>query len=273
MNTVIQLNLRRQIGLNGIEYFLKPDGTQGAIANKFNLVDPQALEDKEYEVTFLLRLILTNGMENLAGCARTTSIEAELRDVHKRLFFPVFAWAGEMRTANVAKIDPVTRQRTQFTFIPSLGNDPSRLTSRAREEAAKEFSAAFSRINRWVNTACSSGIAKTKTEHLAIITKLFKELNDLHPFPEGNGRSTRVFLERQASRHGYLLDFSKVQKDEWVSSSAAACEGRMMPMMQIFGRCSTESPDDIQELRALRLSILEQEKLSNVGGFYVRGKK
>jgi len=272
VNDAFLIEPRRQMGLNGIEYFLNPDGTQGAMANKFNIIDSKALAEKEYEVTFLLRIIMTNGIENLAGCARTETVETELIDIHKRLFTPIFTWAGQTRIANIAKIDQITRKRTQFTFIQSLGNDPSRLTPQMREMAKKEFSAIFNKIDKWINTACTSGIARNKTEHLAIITKLFKELNDLHPFPEGNGRSIRIFLERQSARHGYLLDFSKVHKDEWIAASVAACDGKMIPMMKIFGKCSIELPDNIQELRSLRLFILEQEKLSNSNGFYVRSK-
>lgn len=46
------------------------------------------------------------------------------------------------------------------------------------------------------------------------------EINVLHPFREGNGRTQRLFIEYLASVAGYRVDFSQVSMEEMVIASA-----------------------------------------------------
>ncbi len=48
------------------------------------------------------------------------------------------------------------------------------------------------------------------------------ELNILHPFRDGNGRSKRAFVTQLASEAGYQINFSKVSSDQWHTADAAA---------------------------------------------------
>ena len=48
------------------------------------------------------------------------------------------------------------------------------------------------------------------------------EINALHPFREGNGRTQRLFIEILAERAGYEVDFSEVSAEEMVEASAKA---------------------------------------------------
>lgn len=45
------------------------------------------------------------------------------------------------------------------------------------------------------------------------------ELNAIHPFREGNGRTQRMFIEILADRAGYEVDFSDVTADEMIEAS------------------------------------------------------
>lgn len=46
------------------------------------------------------------------------------------------------------------------------------------------------------------------------------EINALHPFREGNGRTQRLFIEILAERAGYEVDFSEVSAEEMIQASA-----------------------------------------------------
>lgn len=48
------------------------------------------------------------------------------------------------------------------------------------------------------------------------------EINALHPFREGNGRTQRLFIEILAERAGYEVDFSEVSAEEMVEAGAKA---------------------------------------------------
>lgn len=231
--------IRTQMGLNGIKYFLQPNGMQGAAANKKNIVDPELLSEIEYHTTSMVEVILRERMHLLVGKSREVSVEEEIRDIHRKMFSPIYDWAGEYRNANVAKITPATKQLTQFAFISALGSDPSRLKPGAIDASKLEFSAKFAQIDAYLRSSKAGqptlDAASAKNHYVASIAMLFKSLNDLHPFPEGNGRATRLFLERQAIRNGYSLDFTRVEKQEWITASAAAASKSSPNISLIIG--------------------------------------
>lgn len=51
------------------------------------------------------------------------------------------------------------------------------------------------------------------------MAELHDTLDEAHPFREGNGRATRMFMSQVAERDGYRLDFEGVDKGRWVKAS------------------------------------------------------
>ena len=45
------------------------------------------------------------------------------------------------------------------------------------------------------------------------------DLNHIHPFPEGNGRTQRILLEQMAARAGYRLDHHRIARDAWLEAA------------------------------------------------------
>jgi cell filamentation protein len=45
------------------------------------------------------------------------------------------------------------------------------------------------------------------------------ELNAIHPFREGNGRTQREFIAQLAVRNGYALDWTRIQRNEMYDAS------------------------------------------------------
>ena len=59
----------------------------------------------------------------------------------------------------------------------------------------------------------------TKEELSHKLSDLFFEVNQLHPFREGNGRTQRQFLSNLAKINGYELDFKNISSDEMIKIS------------------------------------------------------
>lgn len=60
------------------------------------------------------------------------------------------------------------------------------------------------------------------------------EMNVIHPFREGNGRTQRLFIEYLAEANGYVLDFDKVSKKEMIQASAEAFACKYELMNEMF---------------------------------------
>ncbi len=105
---------------------------------------------------------------------------AGLKQIHGYLFQDVYPFAGKLRTVNIAK--------GNFRFAPVL----------YLEDALRQ-------IDR---------MAQDTYEH---IIEKYVEMNVAHPFREGNGRSTRIWLDgilRQELKQ--VVDWSKVDKEDYL---------------------------------------------------------
>ena len=132
-----------------------------------------------------------------------------LRKIHHYLFQDIYAWAGEIRTVDIAKSNWFCKaqfivSQTEKLFA-ELKND-AYLTNLTRDEFVKKCAYYFS------------------------------EINALHPFREGNGRAQREFIRQLAVSNGYTLRFSEVTPDEMLQASidSFACDYRKME--QVFDK-------------------------------------
>ena len=65
----------------------------------------------------------------------------------------------------------------------------------------------------------------------------FSEINALHPFREGNGRSQREFIRTLALHIGYVINFAKVSKEEMLKASKDSFLCDYGKMEQLFKKC------------------------------------
>lgn len=129
--------------------------------------------------------------------------------IHKHLFGDVYPWAGEIRTVNIFKADG------QF------------MDARLLNDAFRDFHNKV-KSNNYLKGSYSVNELSEK------LADCFVDLNKMHPFREGNGRTTRVVLTELAYNAGYALDFSKTDKSEWINASRCAQYGTMFPMINIL---------------------------------------
>lgn len=103
-----------------------------------------------------------------------------LQKIHKILFADIYPFAGQLRTVNLAK--------GNFRFAPLMYLD-----------------AALANIDRM-----------PQSDFDAIIEK-YVEMNIAHPFREGNGRSTRIWLDHILKHEiGKVVDWSLVDKEDYL---------------------------------------------------------
>ena len=115
------------------------------------------------------------------------------REIHRYIFQDVYEWAGETRTVDIAK------NNSYFCHTPYID---------------KELDKRFQAINVEKNLCGLSAddFSARASEHLS-------ELNAIHPFREGNGRTMRAFLEMIGEQAGHRVDLQRIAPDEWNSAS------------------------------------------------------
>lgn len=105
---------------------------------------------------------------------------SSLQAIHKYLFDEIYDFAGKIRTVNIAK--------GNFRFAPVM-----------YLQAALE------------------NIDKMPQSNFDKIIEKYVEMNVAHPFREGNGRSTRIWLDCILKKEiGKVVDWSKVDKEDYL---------------------------------------------------------
>lgn len=108
--------------------------------------------------------------------------------IHKFLFEDIYPFAGKFRTENIAK--------GYFSFA--------------------EWEYIDTELRKLLEKLHKSNLLKndTREELVKDLAYYLAELNVLHPFREGNGRTIREFIRELAYKNGYLLDLQKVEPSE-----------------------------------------------------------
>ena len=72
------------------------------------------------------------------------------------------------------------------------------------------------------------------------------EINALHPFREGNGRTQRAFMDEVASRAGYGFDWSKTTQNEMIEASYESFHSSPKKLRDLLDRTLVEPLKDKQ---------------------------
>lgn len=116
--------------------------------------------------------------------------------IHRVLFQDVYEWAGEIRTVVMAK------GNTIFARPEHIQAEGERLFAALRREDLPSL---------------------REDQHAARLAYYFGELNVLHPFREGNGRTQKLLFDEIARRTGYAIEWEKMNADTLLKSLIAAC--------------------------------------------------
>lgn len=111
-------------------------------------------------------------------------------EIHKYLFEDIYYFAGKLRDVPM-EIDSVTRFAGPDTLPGKLSSFFDKL---AKDKNLKSL---------------------PKEQFVDKTAQYLTDINILHPFREGNGRTKRLFFSELARQAGYELDWAKCTKQEW----------------------------------------------------------
>lgn len=184
--------------------FIDPyiDLDTGILRNKAGAKTYEELRKIEADVIGMSEISLEN-------IPRTNDLK-ELLAIHKTLFGRIYDWAGEIRTIDIRK-----------------GSDEYFLIKEKIETGAAFVFGELKDANYLKDLDPDEFVKK--------LSYFYEQLNFIHPFREGNGRTQRVFWSRGANDAGYYIDWSKVVGDELDTASLVGrVEGNLTPLENMF---------------------------------------
>ena len=145
--------------------------------NKLGLTNSADLAREEERISKKKALLLFD--KRILGTLDVGKFSA-LKAIHKYLFDEIYDFAGEVRTVNLAK--------GNFRFAPLM-----------------YLEAALDNIDKMPQSTFDEIVEK------------YVEMNIAHPFREGNGRSTRIWLDLILKKELHkVIDWSRVEKQDYL---------------------------------------------------------
>lgn len=183
------------------------DPITGVLRNKLGLENAEELAAAEREITHAALILLRESP------VRPTYDLPHLCTIHRRIFGDIYEWAGQIRTVSIVKGSPFCLpqyiESSSAGIVRALGNE-NFLRSLER--------GAF--IDR--------------------LTFYLGEVNAVHPFREGNGRTQRAFFEQLARDAGFNLDWQHLDTTRNIEASAAIMRGDVEPMRKMLDTLVTD---------------------------------
>lgn len=133
-----------------------------------------------------------------------------LSRLHRHLFQDVYDWAGKVRTIDISK---------GGTAFEPTGNIRGKMAELKR----------YVRENDHFR-----GMADG--ERICALAVVHNHINSLHPFREGNGRTTRLFMQLLASRSGWTIEWDACDKKELDDACIRGRDGDLTSLALAYSR-------------------------------------
>lgn len=130
-----------------------------------------------------------------------------LKAIHHHLFQDIYDWAGQIRTVEISKGD------SQFQFRQYIDTG---MADVHRRLAKADF---------------LRGMARP--DFAAAAAPIIGDVNYVHPFREGNGRTQLQYLKQLAVQAGHSLDLTKIDPAGWIDASKEAQRARYDLMVEV----------------------------------------
>jgi cell filamentation protein len=119
---------------------------------------------------------------------------AHLRGIHTRIFQNIYPWAGEFRQVNMRRSSSYSFAVVQFL--------------------EKNLDTTFAKL------AAESHLKGLDADNFAARAAYYLgELNSIHPFREGNGRTQREFIRQLAAEAGHRINWGRITRKQMVDAS------------------------------------------------------
>ncbi|MBM7036559.1 Fic/DOC family protein [Vibrio ulleungensis] len=170
------------------------------LINKLNIHDSDLLAEAETAFTAQRYLEYSSNVTDL------NQLDFHhFKSLHHHLFQDLFDWAGQVREVDISK------GNTRFCNI-----------SRIEPEANKLFNSIPQLANQ------------PQADLITALADLFCELNLLHPFREGNGRTLRFFFEELLFILGYNIQWPQISQQDWIDANISGVMLNLTPLTNIF---------------------------------------
>lgn len=133
---------------------------------------------------------------------------AHYKSIHRHLFQDVYEWAGEPRTINIAK------GGSPFCRVEFIDSQMTKLFADLRAEN------------------CLADLDYLQVARRAAYYVI--ELNAVHPFREGNGRTQHAFLSLLLTRAGHPRDLSRANPKALLQAAIDGFDGDEGPMVRVI---------------------------------------
>ncbi len=143
------------------------------LKNRLNITDAEILKNAERELSMARYYFLEKS--NIEG---DFSLKM-LQYIHKELFQDIYEWAGEIRKVDIAK-------GTIFCLVPFIENQ-------------------FETIHHWLSVRNYLSEQTCKAQYVHELAYVLGEINMVHPFREGNGRTQRLYMEKLVEKNGRFV--------------------------------------------------------------------
>ncbi|ENQ8650431.1 Fic family protein [Vibrio fluvialis] len=170
------------------------------LINKLNIRDADLLAEAETAFTTQRYLEYSSEVTDLNQLDFN-----HFKSLHYHLFQDLYKWAGQIREIDISK------GNTRFCNI-----------SRIEPEAEKLFRSIPELVNQ------------PQTSLIPALADLFCEINLLHPFREGNGRTLRFFFEELVFLLGYDIHWPRIPQQDWIEANIAGVGLNLTPLIDIF---------------------------------------
>jgi len=132
-----------------------------------------------------------------------------LQRIHRFIFEDIYTWAGHIRGGQF-----FSKGETEFCRAPMIHIYAENIFGKLRDE-------------KWLRGLDREKFIKRMAYFMA-------EINALHPFREGNGRTQRVFFEELARRAKYEVNFGNTNPEELLYADIEAYKKNYSPMIELL---------------------------------------
>ena len=171
------------------------------LVNKLGIRDEKKLSEIEAGITFAKAVMLEE-----------TPIDDDFgfehfKKIHEFLLCDLYEWAGQVRTVDISK------KRTKFLDAASIENIGTKCFAKVKEGYFENLPFA---------------------EFVKRIAEFYNDVNYIHPFREGNGRTQRIYFTQLIRHYGYDINFADVDTDELMIATIQASSGVMDFLIEFF---------------------------------------
>ena len=171
------------------------------LVNKLGIRDEKRLSEVEAQITFAKAVMLEE-----------TPIDDDFgfehfKKIHEFLLCDLYEWAGQVRTVDISK------KRTKFLDAASIESIGAKCFAKVKDGYFENL---------------------PFDEFVKRIAEFYNDVNYIHPFREGNGRTQRIYFAQLIRHYGYDINLADVDTDELMIATIQASSGVIDFLVEFF---------------------------------------